>query len=119
LILFISFCAFYAIDWLFLIVDSEYGCIAVSSIIALYYNLSVSIVDIVIPFLFTFLINILTFLQLRKKQINRNSFKRAKKLFKISLGLDFLFLISNAPVFMIYLISNLFALNNQFPVIDF
>jgi hypothetical protein len=71
LILFISFCALYSTDWIFMIVDSEYGCIVESPIIAFYLNLSLSIVSIVIPFLFTFLINILTFLQLRKKQINR------------------------------------------------
>ncbi len=117
LILFISFCALYSTDWIFLIIDSKPGCVTVSQIIAFYLNLSLGVVAVVIPFLFTFLINILTFLQLRKKQINRNNFKRAKKLFKISLGLDFLFLFSNVPNFMIYLISNISGVRYLFPVI--
>jgi hypothetical protein len=107
LILFISFCALYSTYWIFTIVDSEYGCVTVSPKISFYLNLSLGIFSIVIPFLSTFLINILTFLQLRKNQMNINNSKRAKKLFKISVGLDFLFLFSFAPSFIIILIGNL------------
>jgi hypothetical protein len=117
LILFMSFCALYSTDWIFMIIDSKSGCVTVSTIIAFYLNLSLGIVSIVIPFLSTFLINISIFFQLRKKQINRNNFKRAKKLFKISVGLDFLFLISSGPNFMIYLISNLSGIRYQLPII--
>jgi hypothetical protein len=107
LILFISFCALYSFYWIYLTVDTESGCVVVSSINAFYLNLVVVIVALVIPFLLKFIITILTFLWLRKNQINGNNFKRAKKLFKISVGLDFLFLISNLPVCIFFLVNNL------------
>ena len=54
------------------------------------------------------LTNILIFLQLLKKsQINRNNFKRAKNLFRVSVGLNLLFLISTMPAMIVFLINNL------------
>ena len=55
--------------------------------------------------------NILTYLQLKERKINRNQPKKAKKLFKTSLGLNLFFLISNIPVSTVFIIGNISNIN--------
>ncbi len=54
LILFFSFCALYSTDWIFITVDSNSGCVTVSTLIALNLNLSLGVIEIDIPFFYIF-----------------------------------------------------------------
>jgi len=112
----VLFCSLYSTDWIYMVINPEFGCLVVKAKTAktskkaktFYLNIILGCLSIIFPFLFMLLTNILIFLQLLKKsQINRNNFKRAKNLFRVSVGLNFLFLISTMPALIVFLISNL------------
>ena len=107
LILFITICSLYSTDFIYTITDPKNNCKAVSFQISFYLNLYSMILFAVLPFIIMAITNILTYLQLRERKINRNQPKKAKKLFKTSLGLNLFFFISNIPVFTVYVIGNI------------
>ena len=117
-IILIVSCFLFSTDWILMIVDPQYGCVAVSTIIAFYLNLTSYSASIIFPFFITVLLNILTYLELRKIKVSSsNSIKNGRKLFKVSLGLDLLFLFSNVPIVIVYLTNNLSGLRISVPVI--
>ena len=110
-ILFILFCSLYSPYFIYTTIDPNYGCIAVSFEIAFYINLYFLILFTVLPFIIMAITNSLTYLHLQKRQINQNNSKKAKRLFKTSLGLNLFFLISNIPVSTVFIIGNISNIN--------
>jgi len=89
LIFFISFCALYSMDWFFV-----FRSITNYSFLLCAYYLYCCISNSLSFCIFNKYFN---FSSVKvKTDIKRNTVKTAKKLFKISLGLDLLFFISNA-----------------------
>ena len=104
----VLFCSLYSTDWIYLVINPEFGCLVVKAKTAFYLNIILGCSSIIFPFLLMLITNILTYLQLLKKsQINRNNVKRANNLFRISVGFNLLFLISSIPGFIVYLVANL------------
>ena len=104
----VLFCSLYSTDWIYMVMNQKLGCLVNHANTAFYLNIILGCLSIIFPFLFMLLTNILIFLQLLKKsQINRNNFKRAKNLFRVSVGLNLLFLITTMLAMIVFLISNL------------
>ena len=66
---------------------------------------------VIIPFIISITINYLTFTELvrQKKRVKQKDFKNAKNLFRLSLGLNLCFLISQMPAFIMTTITTFYA----------
>jgi hypothetical protein len=100
----------YWIDWIYLTIKSGY-CSTKYSKTAFYLGLYCSFIFIIIPFIIISIINAMTFCQLKKNKLSKRNFKKDKNLFKFSSGINFLFLISNLPVYVVLVISSSFNLD--------
>ena len=95
---------------LYSIVKAEIGCSTYSYQISFYLNLYFTVIFLIIPFILMVSANTSVFLRLKehkKHTTNHRKYKTAKYLFKISLGMNLLFLVSNLPVYIVYIVGNL------------
>ena len=99
--------------YFYAIIRDPIGCSSYSYQVSFYINLNFIIVFLIIPFIFMVLANSLVFIQLKKQkklienQDNREVYKKAKSLFNLSLGMNFLFLASNLPCNIVFIVGNL------------
>ena len=99
--------------YLFFLVLRDGRCTGLSFLVSFYMNLYITTILAIIPFILIFVGSLATFLHLRKTQlnINKKNYKKSKRFFKLTLGLNFFFIIC---IFIPLLVCIIFTTTNTY-----